>query len=586
MITLKKHNFFIIVLLVICLLFSSFLQPLQVDAIPIVAIPIVIELFAMALVSTGVVTYYKVNPDKFDNLWNDFKSFCENEKLLQKLIVEAEKEYIIALKNKTKMKCVNFANAFNLWSHKFYASAKFNLSNIASKLSIPNVDINDFGKYTLSADVDVSDDMFTNEFQSSAPSYNIGDEFLYYYDGIKISNDLYVGISPINDNNVTPIYYNSVTGEISEICGFCNYDKDNNTTTFDRVFISGSSALNEYKRNFYDEELEEDKEGRQFVGRVASNYHDDYGNRVKVHYTLNVANVNGKIAFYFNSITCDDYDYKTKKYKMANHVAYTSDLLGHDLASDFVPSAPSRLPSVYVPNDVGVDVAFPHTLGGLSVDNVRDLTAEQIYKRYKDGCNSVDVAHSIIDGALSDAKSLSIDFVDGVASEAVLENVIPVETSTGDLTDVLNRINAIDKNVDLVNGRVTDLSHDFDNVRDSVRDLPMLKDRVRGLTDTLDGLKSIPEFLLEKPNVSLNFDSFKDIKLYEKFPFSLPWDLRNSVKVFVKPGVAPKWETSIQNVPIVIDFARFESLALISRSFLFIIFCVVLIILTRKFLSW
>lgn len=79
--------------------------------------------------------------------------------------------------------------------------------------------------------------------------------------------------------------------------------------------------------------------------------------------------------------------------------------------------------------------------------------------------------------------------------------------------------------------------------------------------------------------------------LIKKFPFSLPWDLYNSVAILVSPGEAPKWEVpfKIQSMGIdesfTLDMSQFDPLAAIIRWGLSLLFLISLIILTNKLIK-
>lgn len=73
-----------------------------------------------------------------------------------------------------------------------------------------------------------------------------------------------------------------------------------------------------------------------------------------------------------------------------------------------------------------------------------------------------------------------------------------------------------------------------------------------------------------------------------KFPFSIPWDLYNSVRILVAPAAAPKWVLPLRfdklgvNTSITIDMAQFDGLAALSRWGLSLLFIISLIILSSK----
>lgn len=91
----------------------------------------------------------------------------------------------------------------------------------------------------------------------------------------------------------------------------------------------------------------------------------------------------------------------------------------------------------------------------------------------------------------------------------------------------------------------------------------------------------------EIPNddININWDPLFNINIKDKFPFSLPWDIKKVVEMFIAEREAPVWELPLKDETIVIDFNNFEELARITRLFNTIIFVVILIILTRRFIS-
>lgn len=96
-----------------------------------------------------------------------------------------------------------------------------------------------------------------------------------------------------------------------------------------------------------------------------------------------------------------------------------------------------------------------------------------------------------------------------------------------------------------------------------------------------------PEDPYEIPDSDIRIDwsPLLKIDVTDKFPFSLPWDLKRIIEMLRAGREAPVWELPIKNEVIVIDFNNFEEIARIARSFNVIIFVVILIILTRRFIS-
>lgn len=94
----------------------------------------------------------------------------------------------------------------------------------------------------------------------------------------------------------------------------------------------------------------------------------------------------------------------------------------------------------------------------------------------------------------------------------------------------------------------------------------------------------LPEF--KYPELKVPADVLKN-----KFPFSIPWDLKNAVSGLAASPVAPKWTINFpSNIfvgggQLVIDFAQFETWAMIVRWGILIIFNIFLILSTRKIIG-
>lgn len=100
-------------------------------------------------------------------------------------------------------------------------------------------------------------------------------------------------------------------------------------------------------------------------------------------------------------------------------------------------------------------------------------------------------------------------------------------------------------------------------------------------TDATTGEVSTTEF--RYPEMQVPADVLKN-----KFPFSIPWDLKNAVTSLMVTPVAPKWVIKfdknyfVGGGEIVIDFAQFEIWAKIIRWGILIIFNIFLILATRR----
>ncbi len=91
---------------------------------------------------------------------------------------------------------------------------------------------------------------------------------------------------------------------------------------------------------------------------------------------------------------------------------------------------------------------------------------------------------------------------------------------------------------------------------------------------------------LELPNkVELDFSPLQGLTLTDRFPFCLPWDLARAFEKLLASGEPPRWELPLLDEVIIIDFAKFDSFAKISRSFFSLIFVSSLVVVTRRFIS-
>ncbi|HHX67633.1 MAG TPA: hypothetical protein GX708_06195 [Gallicola sp.] len=128
---------------------------------------------------------------------------------------------------------------------------------------------------------------------------------------------------------------------------------------------------------------------------------------------------------------------------------------------------------------------------------------------------------------------------------------------------------------------VTDVTETvFDDIYEETHTQTGLLGSILGaITDLKDFIKSI--FIPEEFN-SLDFSPLQNIGIAEKFPFSLPWDLKNSVLALSANPEAPIFDVPIVSEVITLDFTEFESWASIIRVFTTLIFVIALIILTRR----
>lgn len=89
---------------------------------------------------------------------------------------------------------------------------------------------------------------------------------------------------------------------------------------------------------------------------------------------------------------------------------------------------------------------------------------------------------------------------------------------------------------------------------------------------------------------NLNFDGFKTLVVYDKFPFSIPFDFVEAVKMFGVSSQTPTFDINIDTeflqVHHTIDLSPFQFYIAFFRYFVVISFIFVLIFATSKFIQW
>ena len=135
-----------------------------------------------------------------------------------------------------------------------------------------------------------------------------------------------------------------------------------------------------------------------------------------------------------------------------------------------------------------------------------------------------------------------------------------------------------------------ELAPDIEGVTDGIERtgniLENIKSGINNIGSWILGIPALIASLFTLPtDVSIDFDGFSNITLFDKFPFSLPWDLQRVITSFQAEPEAPKWELPIFSETITVDFTQFTEWANIVKIFLSIIYMVGLIIITKRFLG-
>ena len=164
--------------------------------------------------------------------------------------------------------------------------------------------------------------------------------------------------------------------------------------------------------------------------------------------------------------------------------------------------------------------------------------------------------------------------------------------STGDENDITKVYPNLDNQLYKTYDDLDDLFNHWKNsIDDSYRINPNFPPQVNPSPDG-EGVQVQPgDIDLTVPDdAEIDFSPLLNtgIVFSRKFPFSIPWDLKNSIEVFQTSAEAPVFILPFGQMPLVggedveIDFSQFEKLALIVRWGLLIIFNVGLILITRK----
>lgn len=108
--------------------------------------------------------------------------------------------------------------------------------------------------------------------------------------------------------------------------------------------------------------------------------------------------------------------------------------------------------------------------------------------------------------------------------------------------------------------------------------LSNIKNEIVNIGDKIDNL------VKEEEPKEIDWTPITSVSLTDKFPFSLPWDLKKSISMLASEGKAPVWEIPLVTETIIIDMGEFEEIASIARIFNTLLFIIILIILTRRFI--
>lgn len=163
----------------------------------------------------------------------------------------------------------------------------------------------------------------------------------------------------------------------------------------------------------------------------------------------------------------------------------------------------------------------------------------------------------------------------------VKENKIEILKNNDKIVEIYDKVNEIDNNIDSINTRFNKYDEDLEYIKKNLKsDGQNEKDNnfknqfndpeKNRVADSLNFFDKFIGFFKDFFTVTEEFD-FKKIdtsKIYKKIPFSIFYDLKSIIKKLTVPPKVPKFDIPIYTETIVVDFEKFESLAVIVRSFI------------------
>ncbi len=254
--------------------------------------------------------------------------------------------------------------------------------------------------------------------------------------------------------------------------------------------------------------------------------------------------------------------------------------------------------------------------GSADVDVSRiESRLDDISSQLAKEADTLESLNNAVDGTNSTLAELNSNISDLSSSLDEMYKSLDGLKVDADNTDVVNKLNDVQEQIKLTNGRLDDV---YDVIH---KYLPLMSDILQelkdihktqvgfGLADTavdilqglLDDLGSVLSGIIELPevNIRLALDDFN--KAYEdtgavemlkkKFPFSIPWDIAFLVGFLADEPQAPKFELPLVfekygiNEKLVIDFEDFGAISKVSRTLLTIIYLVALMKFTTNIIT-
>lgn len=200
--------------------------------------------------------------------------------------------------------------------------------------------------------------------------------------------------------------------------------------------------------------------------------------------------------------------------------------------------------------------------------------------------NTTELVNALIaSGALDGQGNVTQNFITNTTTAVPSDSYVDVRAKS-----------AVDGLFDGADTNVPDVPSDWGIVRSLYDVLQKIYTSVKtGISSlynvAVDTLTAIQDFVMDDvSNLTLNFDSFKNIQLFNKFPFCIPFDFLEAVKKFNVGSQTPTFVIDINSkwlvVHHVIDFSFAMPYIIFFRWVANLWFAIFLMLKTRDLIKW
>lgn len=227
---------------------------------------------------------------------------------------------------------------------------------------------------------------------------------------------------------------------------------------------------------------------------------------------------------------------------------------------------------------------------------VGDTTNEQLLNYASDGVinreidknktlTGSDIVNLNVDKLLENTASIDADVK---ANSSLLKNIYDVVSNSRE------SILKLASDLALTNTKALNLSRDIADIKaktdvissDTYADT--LSDSIStSVSKSIDATisKTIDQKLGDTKDKHLDLKPLQNLIIKDKFPFCLPFDLKNSLVAMRSKQIIPNFKLTIRGYSTNIDFSMFDSLVKKARPFFLLMFVIFLILVTKKIIS-